>query len=341
MTTARSSQIDLEETAFYHITTRCVRRAFLCGEDDATGKSFDHRKLWLIERIKFLATVFAIEICAYAILSNHFHLILRVMADSVAKWDDAELIRRVRMLCPSCVQNIEAWADEERQQTLSTWRERLGSISWFMAQLNEYIARRANKEDNCKGRFWEGRFRSQALLDEGALLTCMTYVDLNPVRAGIAQGLDDSSWTSIRQRIEEIVQSSVGGESTREATEGTSASSNGTDLDSCPVLVSMEDDAQQARSESLPISFPQYMELLEWTGRTIRDDKKGHITAGPSQLLAKCGLDPAGWLDSVERFSSFGVFVGHPARLEEQAAKLGQQRLKGTRRASKTYVSAA
>jgi hypothetical protein len=131
-----------------------------------------------------------------------------------------------------------------------------------MAKLNEYIARRANKEDNCKGRFWEGRFRSQALLDEGALLTCVTYVDLNPVRAGIAQGLDDSSWTSIRQRIEEIVQSSGGGEPTGEATEGPSASSNGPGLDSCPVLVPMEDDAQQARSESFPISCPQYMELL-------------------------------------------------------------------------------
>jgi hypothetical protein len=103
----------------------------------------------------------------------------------------------------------------------------------------------------------------------------------------------------------------------------------------------MEDDSTQASLEPLPMTFLQYVELLQWTGQTIRDDKKGRITAGPSELLAKCGLDPAGWLDSVERFSSFGVFVGHPTRLDEQAAKLGQQRLKGKRRATKTYVLAA
>ena len=90
-----------------------------------------------------------------------------------------------------------------KAQRVAQWRARLSDLSWFMRCLNESIARRANQEDGCTGRFWEGRFRSQALLDEAALLTCMSYVDLNPMRAGMASSLEESDFTSIQQRFEE------------------------------------------------------------------------------------------------------------------------------------------
>ena len=100
--------------------------------------------------------------------------------------------------------SVDTWKELPaawQKKRLQVFRERISSLSWFMRCLNESIARRANKEDGCTGRFWEGRFRSQALLDEAALLTCMAYVDLNPVRAGLASSLEESDFTSIQQRI--------------------------------------------------------------------------------------------------------------------------------------------
>ncbi len=199
-----------DEVGVYHCITRCVRRAFLCGIDPTSGKDHDHRKNWIRERLEHLASVFAIDVCGYAVMSNHLHVVLRVRPDLVHAWTDEEIALRWRRLYPSRDQ-ATGLAVEPGEHDLamimsvparvSELRDRLASLSWFMRCLNEPIARAANREDKCTGRFWEGRFKSQALLDEAAILACSVYVDLNPIRAGVAQTPEESEFTSAFDRI--------------------------------------------------------------------------------------------------------------------------------------------
>src|SRR5690606_38732323 len=143
------------------------------------------------------------------------------------------------------------------------WRKRLCDLSWFMKCLNEHLARRANLEDNCDGRFWQGRFRSQALLDEAGILTAMAYVDLNPVRAGIASTPEDSAFTSIYERIRRLERVPSEGEADAIA--------------SSVALQSFSDEGSAATR--IPYSFKEYLQLVDWTGRAIRNDKRGQIDA--------------------------------------------------------------
>ena len=214
MTRPRSTLVSLEATPYYHCISRCVRRSFLCGKDRFTGKSFDHRKPWLVERMALLTEVFAVDIAAYAVMSNHYHLVLHVDVARASAWSDHEVVQRWTRIFkgPKLVQrhlagaSLSTFEKVQLQQIIAHLREKLASLSKFMSCMNHYIACMANSEDGCTGRFWEGRFKSQALLEETALLSCMTYVDLNPVRAGIASSLEKSDFTSIQDRIRQLQQ---------------------------------------------------------------------------------------------------------------------------------------
>ena len=195
MTRARKEQVCLEATPYYHCICRCVRRAFLCGDDKFSGQNFDHRKQWVVDKITSLSTIFAIDICAYAVMSNHYHVVLKVDKEKADRLSDYDVALRWKKLFHGHIM-VDKWlADKATTQAekdkaleiVQVWRVRLYDLGWYMRCLNESIAIQANKEDNCKGRFWEGRFKSQALLDETALLACMAYVDLNPIRAAISE----------------------------------------------------------------------------------------------------------------------------------------------------------
>jgi hypothetical protein len=249
---------------------RAVRQSFLCGEDRHSGNNFDHRKQWIEDELLRLSEIFAIDPSAYAIMSSHYHVILHVDRARTATWDATEIIKLWHRLFKGSSQS-QAYIKSENLQGAerqlldsqkSTWEKRLCDISWFMRVINEKIARLANAEDGCKGRFWEGRFKSQALLDEKALLSCMAYVDLNPIRAGIVSTPEASDHTSIKQRIEAL------------QTRGESKSVVSHQLSGLEPFVG---NPRQLMPKGLAYRLEDYLELVDWTGRQIREDKRGRI----------------------------------------------------------------
>ena len=207
MTVARKHIVDVNATPYYLVTNRCVRRAFLCGIDHYSGNNYEHRRQLIVDLMFKYASLFALDVCGYCVMSNHYHLVIRLDPDSAVSWSTHEVLTRwcgsykghplvQRYLLGDALSPQELHAVNELSET---YRKRLCDLSWFMAKLNETIARQANKEDDCRGRFWEGRYDARALLDDAALITAMMYVDLNPIRAGMTKSLDDSDYTSVRQ----------------------------------------------------------------------------------------------------------------------------------------------
>jgi len=311
--------------------SRCVRRAFLCGSDPLSGLNFDHRKTWLVEKLAALSEIFAVRICAYAVLSNHFHLVVRLDAARARSWSDDEVVERYGRLFPGAA---KLWPDlpEARQRDrIACWQARLADLSWFMRCLNESIARRANQEDGCHGHFWEGRFRSQALLDEAGLLTCMTYVDLNPIRAGIAGSLEDSDFTSIQQRLAERAGTAI---TTGQEAGRPSARKR-------PALLGFAKDG--AEEEPLTIDFESYVDLLAATGVVLQ---AGEGTPGlpdrTRRTLERVGVNREHWIEAVRDYRQrFFSMVGCVHRIEVYCARTDRDRAKGSRWAEQVFRNCA
>lgn len=288
MTTARAAQIDYSATRYYHLMNRCVRRSYLCGTDSQTGKDYSHRKQWLVDRMKYLAGIFSVHICAYAVMSNHYHIVLYVNTDLAQSWSPNEiLLRWTRLFGPSMGKHINKLDLISAEKKVEELRIRLSSLSWYMRCLNEPIARRANREDEVDGRFWQGRFKSQALLDEGAVLSAMAYVDLNPIRANQAETPETSEFTSIYERIQSMKEKI-----------------------SSELMPFIEDETQE--TPNIDFKFEDYLALVDTTGRIFREDKPGRILENYEPILDRLNLKSCGWLKMVKHLQKgFYCTVGH------------------------------
>ncbi len=332
MTRPRSLLINDQVEGTYHCVSRCVRRAFLHGQDPVTGKCYEYRKGWIHQRLVFLAKVFLIDVGGYAVMDNHLHVILRNRPDLAKSASARDVARRWLLLYPKRRDALGLPLEPSEEEItalvsdafrINQLRLRLSSISWLMKCLKEYISRKANAEDECGGRFWESRFKSTALLDDAAVLTCLVYVDLNPIRAGIAEVPEESLFTSAEERIR--------GYRARQTTQKGDGRKFGEKVAACRPdatcdqwLCPLEGNSQ--RRGFLAIDLPSYLEILDWTGRRIVEGKRGAIPDHLPPILIRLSVNPNRWLDSARRFGSlFSVAAGKEVHMKEAATRMGQK----------------
>jgi REP element-mobilizing transposase RayT len=360
MATPRRLLVDPAESGVFHCVSRCVRRAFLCGRDAYSGRDFEHRRGWIQDRLRELAEVFAVEIHSYSVMSNHLHVVVRTLPQQLSAWTAEEVARRWLWLFPGRGGKPGQAPEEEAirafcldRSKLETCRERLADLSWFMRCLNEPIARRANREDECTGRFWEGRFKCQKLEDGGAVLACMAYVDLNPVRACIAETPEESEFTSAqdratacraRRQLEHAPedptpeQAQLIAQARSEARLdkwlaplGPAGTSDGLHRSSPGGMSPGSATDAVVPPPLLPtMDVERYLALLDWTGRHVRSGKRGCLSPHLRPVLERLDLDVGRWVENVERFGGlFYRVAGTLKRLRERAQAIGQTSVHG------------
>ena len=334
MTTARSRLVDLDVTRYYHCISRCVRRAFLCGE------GYEHRKQWIEDRLELLASNFAISVCGFSVMDNHLHVLVRLDPDVAKQWSDEEVVRRWIAVYPPRTLDLDdpkvmrMWIDHELSDAskVTKYRQRLTQLGWLMKALKEPLARLANKEDDCKGTFWESRYKSIAILDEEAMLATCAYIDLNPVAAGMAATPETSRHTSVRQRVRHVkakgkleqLKAAVAGS----VADGRAAGRIEQDHWLCP----LEDRRGRARQGMLEgFSLGSYLSLVDYTSRLYRNGK-ARLSREVAGIFDRLGTSSEFWGQRMKALFARSRLLGSyfttdRARLRELAASRGVHHL--------------
>ena len=337
MTTARSRIVDKTQATWVHCTSRCVRRAFLAGD------RYEHRKAWLEERLQYLSRCFAAEVAGYAVMSNHVHVIVRMDPAAPFAWNDLDVARRWLSVYPRkylsdgtpvLPSEAEIAAIAKDAVRVNLWRSRLADLGWFMKAFKEPIARRANREDNCSGAFWEGRFHSVPLLDQAALIGCLAYIDLNPVRAKITDRPETSKHTSCYRRIRARNRHRAAEKIKRREPKRAAALLAKAGL--VANAAHPEDGLWLTPLARCQVGEPlgnrtftpdDYLTLLDATGRMLKAGKRGAIPSELAPILARLDLSVDAWLATMLgwRMFAFTSALGHAATRSTEATKRGLQ----------------
>jgi REP element-mobilizing transposase RayT len=335
MAIARAQLVDVSLTRWYHCVTRCVRRAFLLADGD-----FD-RKDWIDRRLQELAQTFAVSVGGFSVMDNHLHVLLRLDPDLAQSWSDEDVVRRWGRLFPPRDKSRQplavssawvAWRLEDAQWVAKA-RQRLQSLSWFMKCLKEPLSRLANRQDQTRGAFFEGRFKSVAILDEESLLATCAYIDLNPVAAGIAQVPEASPHTSIKTRVEHVHAQNRGDALPADQRGSAAGSVASAGLEESLWLCPIEDRRRldSPREGMLEgFSLGNYLVLVDYTGRLFREGKAA-ISRELSGILDRIGSSAASWQARLEKLSRSRLlgrfFAATRDRLRQVATRLGLHHL--------------
>jgi len=259
---------------------------------------FRHRKQWIEDRLRELVEIFSVECAGFAVMDNHLHLLLRLDSKKAEEWSGEEVARRWFCLFP--LRNIAGQAFKPSEARIRqfaadcAWvdkiRKRLANLGWFMKCLKEPLARQANREDGSTGAFWEGRYKSIAVLDEASLLATAAYIDLNPLAAGIAPTPEGSRHTSLRIRLDHCKLNGTV-ESLRE--EVSTVTHNPAREAGMWLLPVADDRLYGSDRPGLMVgcTLSYYLHVIDATSRMIRD---GKASLDPSELpiFRRLGVDP-------------------------------------------------
>jgi REP element-mobilizing transposase RayT len=335
MTVPRSHLVDPARAGAYHLVNRCVRRGFLCGGP------WEHRQLWVQDMVRAHAAIFAIDVLAYAVMANHFHLVVTTHPERCAAWSADEVAQRWAALFPR--RNAAGDPMPADAATIVRWvadpawvakhRERLGSISWFMKVMKERLARRANREDGCTGSFWQGRFTSVALLGQAAVIACMAYVDLNPIRAKVAETPEASRLTSVHDRIAArqthriatgVAHAARPAAPCAEATASKPLPGPEHGLWIAPIAACTPTSDQTRALAPCSLTLDTYLELVDQTGRIVRSGKRGAIPGHLAPILARLDIDADVWIRIMTEGGHFlGSAIGTMVERATEAARRG------------------
>ena len=305
-------RVSLTDTAYYHCVSHCVRNAFLCDENNQVGNNDDYRRKWVEDYLLKAGSAFSIDICAYAIMSNHLHIVIHINKQQANAWSMDEVLTHWLILhkgtpLTRLYQDSQQRVKLDKKQlklateTIESYRQQLCDLSCFMSNISQYIACKANKEDQCTGRFWEGRLKTQALLDKAALIACMAYVDLNPICV-----TPPESWkhTSLNQRIEAV--------------------------NSANNLFTFAGDNCAAITPGLPFQVNDYLELIDITGEMIKTGRRDSINIKENAIIQRIGIPEEQWLTLVCKFKKhFPSAVGKENLLRQYYRNIGKKQASG------------